>query len=363
MSLDLEERIKAIQNEIARTQKNKATEHHLGLLKAKIAKLKKAAQSHKSSSFQGVKKEGDATVAMIGFPSVGKSSILNCLTNAKSKIAAYEFTTTECIPGIMDYKGALIQVLDLPGIIEGASEGRGMGKAVLSHARMSDLLLIVTDVQRLASIGTIISELEESTFRLNKTEPRIDIKIFDKDGISINSSLETLDEQTIKTIKEVIREFGIHNARIVFNEPFDLDRLIDKLARNRKYVNCIVVINKAEDLKSKNEEKIEVNGTWFDLVYVSALTGKNIELLKTKIWEQLGLIRVFTVKRNGELDDKPLILKKGSTVKDLCLRLHKDLLKFFRYAKITGRSAKFHGQKLGLEHVLQDGDTVTIYTR
>lgn len=65
---------------------------------------------------------------MIGFPSVGKSTMLSTLTDTKSEVAAYEFTTLTCIPGVIHYKEALIQLLDLPGIIEGASEGRGRGR-------------------------------------------------------------------------------------------------------------------------------------------------------------------------------------------------------------------------------------------
>lgn len=65
---------------------------------------------------------------MIGFPSVGKSSILGLLTDAESEAAAYEFTTLTCIPGILKINDAKIQLLDLPGIIEGASSGKGRGR-------------------------------------------------------------------------------------------------------------------------------------------------------------------------------------------------------------------------------------------
>jgi len=65
---------------------------------------------------------------MIGFPSVGKSSILNYMTETKSEAAAYEFTTLTCIPGVLKINDAKLQLLDLPGIIEGASQGRGKGR-------------------------------------------------------------------------------------------------------------------------------------------------------------------------------------------------------------------------------------------
>lgn len=65
---------------------------------------------------------------MIGFPSVGKSTLLCSITETESLVAAYEFTTLTCIPGIINYNETKIQLLDLPGIIEGAADGRGRGR-------------------------------------------------------------------------------------------------------------------------------------------------------------------------------------------------------------------------------------------
>jgi small GTP-binding protein len=105
-------------------------------LKAKLAKLKrelidgaskKGGMQTAGEGFE-VSKSGDARVGMIGFPSVGKSTLLTKLTGTFSKVAAYEFTTLTCIPGVLKYKGAKIQLLDLPGIIEGAKDGKGRGK-------------------------------------------------------------------------------------------------------------------------------------------------------------------------------------------------------------------------------------------
>lgn len=88
---------------------------------------------------------GDARVALIGFPSVGKSTLQGSLTGTESEAAAYEFTTLTCIPGTMHYKGSKVQVLDLPGIIEGAAHGKGRGREVIACARNADAILIVLD--------------------------------------------------------------------------------------------------------------------------------------------------------------------------------------------------------------------------
>mmetsp|Transcript_25041 Transcript_25041/g.63043 ORF Transcript_25041/g.63043 Transcript_25041/m.63043 type:complete len:153 (-) Transcript_25041:1050-1508(-) len=130
------EKIKDIELEMSRTQKNKATEYHLGQLKAKLAKLRTELQAPSKSGGPGegfdVQKYGDGRVALIGFPSVGKSTLLTQLTGTKSESAAYEFTTLTCIPGVIHYNDAKIQLLDLPGIIEGAAAGKGRGRQVRS---------------------------------------------------------------------------------------------------------------------------------------------------------------------------------------------------------------------------------------
>lgn len=103
------EKIQEIEREMARTQKNKATEYHLGLLKAKLAKLRQqllepvgGKGAGKGEGFD-VMKSGDARVAMVGFPSVGKSTLLSTMTNTHSEAANYEFTTLTCIPGRISF--------------------------------------------------------------------------------------------------------------------------------------------------------------------------------------------------------------------------------------------------------------------
>lgn len=142
---------------MARTQKNKATEYHLGLLKAKLARYR--AQLLEPTSKSGpvgtgfdVSKSGDARVALIGFPSVGKSTLLGKCTHTASETAAYEFTTLTAIPGVIEYQGARIQLLDLPGIVEGAAQGRGRGRQVVSSEYMHYCI-----AEQITSLNLILS--------------------------------------------------------------------------------------------------------------------------------------------------------------------------------------------------------------
>src|SRR5215210_2828226 len=180
--MGIPEKIKEIQEQIHRTQINKATEFHIGLLKAKIARLKREMQEnvHGKTMHTGgenvgfdVRKAGDATVVLIGLPSVGKSTLLNSLTNAKSRVASYQFTTLTAVPGMMDYSGSKIQILDMPGIIEGAASGKGLGKRVLSVARTADLVLMILDVFQPHHFSVLKKELSEIGIKVDQKPPNV----------------------------------------------------------------------------------------------------------------------------------------------------------------------------------------------
>ena len=373
--MGIPEKIREIQDQIHRTQINKATEFHIGLLKAKMARLKREMQEnvHGKTMHSGgenlgfdVRKAGDATVVLIGFPSVGKSTLLNSLTNAKSRVASYQFTTLTAVPGMLHYRGARIQVLDLPGIIEGASGGKGFGKRVLSVARSADLVLIVLDVFQAHHLAVLKKELAEAGFRLDEQPPNILIEKTSTGGISVNAQVPIKTSERL--IKEIMRLYGLHNGRLIIREPnLTDDQLIDALNGNRIYVPSIIVLNKidlvnasfVQEIKSKIIGNNNNNKNYF--IAVSADTGINIDVLKEAIYQRLGFIRVYMRPKGGETDFRePLIIKKDATVQDVCNKIHRNMAKNFRYGLVWGKSAKFAGQKVGLEHNLVDEDILTI---
>lgn len=126
-----------------------------------------------------VSKSGDARIALVGFPSVGKSTFLSKVTKTRSEVASYAFTTLTAIPGVLEYGGAEIQLLDLPGIIEGASEGKGRGRQVISAAKTSDLILMVLDATKRAEQRALLeAELEAVGIRLNRQAPYVTLLCF-----------------------------------------------------------------------------------------------------------------------------------------------------------------------------------------
>lgn len=350
--MDLAQQIRELEEEIKRTPYNKATEHHVGRLKAKLARLREELEKEraKSAKQQGItiRKEGDATVALVGYPSVGKSTLLNALTGAKSEVADYDFTTKKPVPGIMEYKHAIIQIIDMPGLVEGAASGRGRGKEVISAVRIADLIVIVADVFRLETIDLIKKELYEGGIRLDQKPPDLVIKKRDRGGIKITSTAPiALDE---KTVYEIMREYRIHNAEIIIRGEVSVDQLIDVLAGNRVYIPSISVVNKID--------LMDVN---FNGIKISAEKGINLDLLKEEIYRKLDFVNIYLKPPGEKVAEKPMVLRKGARVEDVCRKLHKDFVEKFRYARVWGKSVKFEGQRVGLEHILSDGDIVSIY--
>ncbi len=352
--MGIDEDIEEIEREIRETPYNKATQQHIGRLKAKLARLrdKKAERSAKSSGGSGfaVKKTGDATVGMVGFPSVGKSTLLNRLTNAQSETADYDFTTTQIVPGVMDYEGCKIQLLDLPGIIHGASEGRGEGKKIISMARVVDLILILVDAGQPAQLERIHRELYRSGIRLNQRPPAVSIKKKGSGGIHVELSRQAaLDEQTARSIAQ---EYLV-NADISIRGPVNAEQFIDALSDNRVYIPSVVACNKIDIHKGCGEG-----------IPISAKTGEGLDRLRQQIFEKLDVARVYLKPQHGTADmERPLVVKKGAEIADVCREVHRAFEKNFRYASVWGPSAAFPGQRVGLDHVVKDGDVVTIVTR
>lgn len=229
----------------------------MGTLKAKIAKLKselingpggKSAGSKDSARGFDVTKSGDTRIGLVGFPSVGKSTLLTSLTGTKSEAAAYEFTTLTCIPGTMKYRGARIQVLDLPGIIEGAADGRGRGRQVISTARTCNLILVVLDAEKPLTHKKIIeAELHSFGIRINQDGPP-DVKFIKKEsgGIGYQEVAKQTKGMNAEVARLVCKEYKISCAEIILRQDITVDQFIDVLEGNRSYVPVLYVFNKID---------------------------------------------------------------------------------------------------------------------
>ena len=350
--MGIEDKIKSIEEEIQKTPYNKATSHHIGKLKAKLSKLKEESLQRSSGGSKGqgfhVKKSGDATVVLVGFPSVGKSTLLNNITNAESKVGAYQFTTLDIVPGVMEHKNAKIQVFDIPGIITGASSGKGRGKEILSVARTADLILVVLDTFNPQHLNVIIKELRAIGIRPNEHPPDVTVKRKKLGGVKVSS-----------TCKPILNEYGYINADVLFRDDVTMDQFIDVLDRNKSYVPMLILLNKVDLVDEAYIEELKKYIPEF--IPISADKNTNIDELKDLIFDNLDLVRVYLKPQGRKADmEDPLVIKKGSTVIDACGKLHREFVKNFRHAKVWGTSVKFPGQKVGPDHVLDDEDVLRI---
>jgi small GTP-binding protein len=359
----LEDQIAAVEEEIRTTAYNKATQLHIGRLKAKLAVLRLEREARAKGRGGGVgyavRKSGNATVGLVGYPSVGKSTLLNRLTAADSETAAYDFTTVSIIPGMLRWGGASIQILDMPGLIPGASRGKGRGREVLSVVRSTDLVLFLLDPDH-PNLRALTSELEGAGVRINQRPPRIVVQHSDRGGLTVSSTVR-LTHLAGGAAAQIAREFGLHNGSIVFREDATVDQLIDVLAGNRVYIIAIMAVNKSELLSAKQRAELTATLLPYEPIFISARTGEGIDTLVDRLGNALRFIRIY-VKPPGRPPDReePVILRSGDTVAGLLRKLPGELDRGFKAAQVWGRSARFPGQTVGREHVLSDEDVVTV---
>ena len=351
---DIAAQIEEIEAVLRKTPHHKATNGFIGAMRAKMARLKdKEVETATKGGGSGgggyaVKKQGDATIVLIGPPSAGKSTLINLLTNAKSKIAAYAFTTVSVIPGMLKYRDGYIQILDVPGLIEGASIGKGRGKEVLSVARGADLLVIMTDPERLNFFDNILIELEKAGIRINKKAPDVRVEKELTGGLSIVSNIK--QDYDLNDVKGIASEFGIKNGKVILKEKVTIDQIIDSFSQRIVYKNAIFVINKSDDLGDR------LQGIGDRYIKISATKGYGINELKEIIWKELKLVTVYLVEKNDKPNtDNPVIRQENDTLVDVARSIGSEFLKSTNLAKIWGNGAKFDGQEMPLTTKVQTG--------
>lgn len=291
---------------------------------------------------------------------MGKSTFLSKITKTKSEVAAYSFTTLTAIPGVLEYGGAEIQILDLPGIIEGASEGKGRGRQVISAAKTSDLILMVLDATKRAEQRSLLeAELEAVGIRLNREPPNIYLKAKKAGGMKITFQTppKYLDE---KMLYNILRDYKMLNCEVLVRDEYaTVDDFIDVIMKDhRKYIQCLYVYNKVDaiSLDFLDELAQEPN-----TVVMSCEMDLGIDDVVARCWQDLRLIRIYTKRQGAEPDfSEALIVRRNSTIEDVCDSIHRTMKETFKYALVWGASAKHIPQRVGLGHPVADEDVVQI---
>ncbi|WP_438963109.1 GTPase ObgE [Nonlabens sp.] len=146
-----------------------------------------------------------ADVGLVGFPNAGKSTLLSVITSAKPKIANYEFTTLKPNLGIVEYRDFKSFVIaDIPGIIEGAADGKGLGHRFLRHIERNSTLLFLIP----ADADDISAEYDVLLNELKKYNP----ELLDKNRFVCISKADMLDEELMEEMREMLDDQGAFNG-------------------------------------------------------------------------------------------------------------------------------------------------------
>lgn len=372
----VEEKIKALQEFLSAAPKHKGAENLLLWATRRLAELKEELEKERRKKQGGrgprifVEKEGAAQLVVVGPPNAGKSLLVQRLTGARTKIADYPFTTTLPIPGMLKYEDVYFQLIDAPPLAEEAPQ---FISRVAGLARNADGILLVVDLAAedpvkqyekirdiLAQHGVLI-EKPRGTVRIEKGgSGGIDV-------IMVNGG--KIIDGTVRDVEKILASYRIYRARVVISGEVSLEDIELAIFRPLTYKPTIVLANKIDVLGARERYRklysylAERRDKSVWLLPISAKYGANLDKLGELIFKRLNIIRVYTKQPNSEPSKTPLVLPKGSTVIDVARKIHSDLVEYFVYAKVWGPSAKYPGERVGPDHVLEDGDIVEIHAR
>lgn len=252
-----------------------------------------------------------ADVGLVGFPSAGKSTLLSVITNASPKIAAYHFTTLSPNLGVVKTYGKEFIIADLPGLIEGASEGVGLGFKFLKHAMRTKVIAHIIDMSGensfspLESYETIYNELA-----------KYDESLIKKPSVVIASKMDLPEsKENLAKFKEKYPNLEVYPISSVYNEGLDalIKRLGEIVEESDNQAPSITTTEKI--YKYEEEVPFEIhreNNIW-------VLTGPKIEELfkMTRFTEDESVMHfAYKLKKMG-VDEKleELGAKRGDEVK------------------------------------------------
>jgi len=369
-----QEKVVKLQEFLSLVPKHKGTEKLCAQVKTKIATLRKEIEEkRRQRAGRGgprffLEKEGAAQIILLGPTKVGRSSLLTAVTNAKTEVSDYPFTTRQPVPGMLQFEDLQFQLVEAPALVKGSSEGGTLGLQTLGLARNADGLILMVDQSTNAAdqLMMILTELEKARILTQKPRARVEIErkhvgaglriiIF---GRLINCNLHD--------VEDMLKGYRILDATVKIYGEATLDDVEDAIFESTIYRPAIVVANKADadEAASNLKELKRFLADQLPIVPVSCQTGMGLEKLGAEIFRVLEIIRVYTKEPNDrEPSNNPFILKRDSSVADLARQIHSDFIERFAFARVWAKRLAFSPQKVGSSFVLRDKDIVELHTK
>ncbi|KUO91635.1 MAG: TGS domain-containing protein [Caldivirga sp.] len=356
-----EEKLRALEEFLSSVPKHKGTENLVHWARRRMAQLRREIElkREKERSRGGggfrlhVEKSGDVQLAVVGPPMSGKSALLKCLTDANIEPDLIPYSTVEPVPGMFIEDNVYFQLVKAPSISLGKESD--MNDIAISIVRNADGVLLVLDC--LSGDAKLqfnaISEmmLDDGVYLV---KPRGIVKVEPKTGMGIQV-IGKLVGATHSDIVKLLTGYRIYGAVIYIDGEATLDDVEDALIRSPVYKPTIIILN--------NHDACREGLTNLNVPIIPAKLSEciiNRAVLAETILRHLDLIRVYTKEPwSSKPTDKPFIMRRGSTVGDLAQRIHSDLFRNFKYAKVWSNSGFF--RRVGLNYVLNDGDVVEIH--
>ena len=369
-----QEKLEKLEEFLSLIPKHKGTEKLRGQVKRQISTLRKELEEKKRrrAGRGGPKiffeKEGAAQIIILGPTKVGRSSLLTSVTNAKTEVSDYPYTTREPVPGMLGFEDLQFQLVEAPALVDGAAEGGLGGSQTLGLARNADGLILMVDLSEDArqQLTMILDELEKA--RILTQKPRAKVEIERKHvgvGLRIIVFGRLLD-CNLRDIENLLKGYRIVDSTVKIYGEATLDDVEDAIFESTVYRPAIVVANKKDAPQAGRalQQLKEFVDDRLPIVLVSAQTRTGLEKLGPEIFRALDILRVYTKEPSErEPSSNPFILKRGSSVADLAKQIHSDFAERFAYARVWAKRLTFSPRKVGPSFVLEDKDVVELHTK
>lgn len=367
-------RLERMEEFLSLVPKHKGTLKLRGQVKKQMAVIRRELEEKKrrkvgrSGPKLFIEKEGAAQLALVGLTSVGKSSLLAAVTNAKVEVSPNPYTTREPTPGILSFEDLQFQIIEAPALMMGSADGRAWGLQTLATARNADGLIIMVDLSQdpVAQLSLVLSELEKTRILVSKPRGRVEIeRKYMGAGMRI-ILVGVLADCNTKDVEQLLKSYRIADAVVKISGEVTLDDVEDAIFESTVYKPAIVLANKAdlEYSKAALERLKAYVGNRLPVNAVSCERRLGLENLGPTLFETLGIMRIYTKEPNQrQYSRKPFILKKGGTIYDLAKDIHTEFQKRFGFAKVWSKRLVFSPQKVGATFVLADRDIVEIHLR